>query len=328
MQASDSSGGEALRRAPGGPPAGTTGPLGPASVVTAAIEAAGGPQDGGVTVFDLGRPLFAGMPQSPNHPEFRMALQRRHGDMVRADGSSAANEIVVTGGHVGTHIDALCHVSFRGMLHGGIEAAAAQSGGRFGQLGIETVAPIVRPGLLLDIPLALGLPALPAAYEITPQDLDAAMGLAGAEPAPGAVLLVRSGWGMRFGDRDSYIGAATGVPGVGEPGARWLSEHGPVAVGADTIAFERLAPGQGHALLPAHRHLLVDAGVYIIEAMDLEGLAGAGVREFLFVASPLKLVGATGSPIRPLAITVQRTPAQQTPAQRATVPQAADGAAR
>jgi kynurenine formamidase len=253
-------------------------------------------------VFDLGRPLFAGMPQSPNHPEFRMALQRRHGDMVRADGSSAANEILVTGGHVGTHIDALCHVSFDGKLHGGVDAVAAQAGGRFAELGIETVAPIVRRGLLLDVPRALGLEAMPPAYEITPPDLDAALALAGATAAPGDVLLVRSGWGARFDDRAGYIGKETGVPGVAEPGARWLSARRPIAVGADTIAFERLAPGQGHALLPAHRHLLVEAGVYIIEAMDLEVLAAAGVREFLFVASPLKLVGGTGSPVRPLAI--------------------------
>jgi kynurenine formamidase len=261
----------------------------------------------GVTVFDLGRPLFAGMPQSPNHPEFRLALQRRHGDMVRADGSSAANEIVVTGGHVGTHIDALCHVSFRGQLHGGLDAAAAQAGGRFAQLGIETVAPIVCRGLLLDVPQALGQETLPPAYEITPEDLNAALALTGAQPQPGDVLLVRSGWGTRFGDREAYIGAATGVPGVGEPGARWLSARQPLAAGADTIAFERLGPGQGHALLPAHRHLLVEAGVYIIEAMDLEELAGAGVRQFLFVASPLKLVGGTGSPVRPLAITLTGT---------------------
>jgi kynurenine formamidase len=260
-----------------------------------------------MTVFDLGRPMFAGMPQSPNHPEFRLALQRRHGDMVRADGSSAANEVLVTGGHVGTHIDALCHVSHQGRLHGGIDAAAAQVGGRFTQLGIETVAPIVCRGLLLDVPRALGMAALPPAYEITPDDLQAASALAGAEPAPGDVLLVRSGWGARFGDRDAYIGARTGVPGVAEPGARWLSARQPVAAGADTIAFERLPPGQGHALLPAHRHLLVEAGIYIIEAMDLDGLAAAGVREFLFVASPLKLVGGTGSPVRPLAITTAAT---------------------
>jgi kynurenine formamidase len=297
MRAGDSSGGEASDGKPGRRPPDSA----MASPVTASIIAT--PIDGEVAVFDLGRPLFAGMPQSPNHPEFRMALQRRHGDMVRADGSSAANELVVTGGHVGTHIDALCHVSFRGKLHGGVDAAAAQAGGRFAELGIETVPPIVRRGLLLDVPRALGREALPPACEITPGDLDAALALAGADPAPGDVLLIRSGWGTRFGDRDAYIGAESGVPGVAEPGARWLSARQPVAVGADTIAFERLAPGQGHALLPAHRHLLVEAGVYIIEAMDLEGLAESGVREFLFVASPLKLVGGTGSPVRPLAIT-------------------------
>jgi kynurenine formamidase len=276
----------------------------PPDLVPAVLDQAAA---GAVTVFDLGRPLFAGMPQSPNHPEFRLALQRRHGDMVRADGSSAANELVVTGGHVGTHLDALCHVSYRGQLHGGIDAAAAQVGGRFTQLGIETVAPLVCRGLLLDVPAALGLAECPPAYEITPGDLQAAAALAGAEPAPGDVLLVRSGWGSRYDDRDAYIGQASGVPGVGEDGARWLSARGPVAAGADTIAFERLAPGSGHALLPAHRHLLVEAGVYIIEAMDLEGLAAAGVRQFLFVASPLKLVGGTGSPVRPLAIVTKET---------------------
>jgi kynurenine formamidase len=303
MGAGDGSGDDAEHWPPGGPASGPTSGAAAGGVVTAAIAAA---LTGEAAVFDLGRPLFAGMPQSPNHPEFRLALQRRHGDMVRADGSSAANELLVTGGHVGTHIDALCHVSFQGKLHGGIDAAEAQAGGRFAQLGIETVAPIVRRGLLLDVPRALGR-TLPPGYEITPEDLDAAVSLAGTGPEPGDVLLVRSGWGMRFGDRESYIGAATGVPGVAEPGARWLSARQPVAVGADTIAFERLAPGQGHALLPAHRHLLVEAGVYIIEAMDLEGLAEAGEHECLFIASPLKLVGGTGSPVRPLAITTTGT---------------------
>jgi len=258
---------------------------------------------GGVQVIDLGRPLFAGMPQSPNHPEFRMALQRRHGDMVRADGSSAANEIVITGGHVGTHIDALSHVSYRGHLHGGVDAAAAQAGGRFSQLGVETIAPLVCRGVLLDVPAALHTDVCEPGYEITAEDLEAAAASAGVRPEPDDVLLVRSGWGIHFDNREQYIGHTTGVPGVGLPGARRLSSWRPKAVGADTIAFEQLAPGMGHALLPVHCHLLVEAGIYIIEAMDLDGLAAAGIHEFLFVASPLKLLGATGSPVRPLAIT-------------------------
>lgn len=255
---------------------------------------------GSIRIFDLGRELFAGMPQSPNHPEFRMALVRRHGDMVRADGGSASNEMIVTGGHVGTHIDALSHVSHDGKLHGGIDAYKASEGGRFSTLGIETVEPFVCRGVLLDIPAATGMVACEAGYEITPDDLEAASD--GVAINPGDVVLVRSGWGQRWPDRTAFIGVETGVPGVGEEGARWLASKKIRAAGADTIAFERLAAGAGHALLPAHRVLLVEHGIHIIETMALEELSAAGAREFLFIVSPLKLVGGTGSPVRPLAV--------------------------
>ena len=55
-------------------------------------------------------------------------------------------------------------------------------------------------------------------------------------------------------------------------------------------------------MLPAHRVLLVERGIYIIETMALEELAAAQVYEFVFVLSPLPLFGATGSPVRPLAV--------------------------
>jgi len=256
----------------------------------------------GARIFDLGRELFAGMPQSPNHPRFTMALQRRHGDMVRADGGSAANELIVTGGHVGTHVDALAHVSHGGLLHGGIDARAAQTGARFSELGIETVAPFVCRGVLLDVPAALGLDACAPGYEVTAHDLEAARARQDTRLAAGDVILVRTGWGQRWDDASSYIGAASGVPGPGEEGARWLASHEPRACGADTIAFEQLAPGAGHALLPAHRVLLVEHGIHIIETMALEELAAARAYEFVFLMSPLKIVGATGSPVRPLAV--------------------------
>jgi kynurenine formamidase len=256
----------------------------------------------GLRVFDLARPMQIGMPQSPNHPEFRMTLVRRHGDSVRADGSSAANELIITGGHVGTHIDALSHVSYRGRLFGDIDAEAAQRGGGFSELGIETIDPIVTRGVLLDVPAALGVDACLPAYEITPEDLDRTVEQQETAVRSGEVILVRTGWGRRWGDREAYVGHASGVPGPGEAAARWLADHRPRAVGADSIAFEHLAPGAGHALLPAHRVLLVEAGVHIIETLNLEGLSAAGVHEFLFVLAPLCIVGATGSPVRPLAI--------------------------
>ena len=252
----------------------------------------------GGRVIDLGRELFQGMPQSPNHPPFRMALQRRHGDVVRSDGGSAANEMIVTGGHVGTHIDALSHVSHEGRLNGGVDAASAQTGGRFETLGIETVEPFVCRGVLLDIPRSLGVEMCADAYEITAADLEAACSV---PINAGDVILVRTGWGRLWPSLE-YVGAESGVPGPGEEGSKWLSSFNPRAVGSDTIAFERIAPGAGHATLPGHRVLLVEHGIHIIETLALEELAAANIAEFLFILSPLKIVGGTGSPVRPLAL--------------------------
>ncbi|MQW76804.1 cyclase family protein [Nocardioides sp. dk4132] len=258
----------------------------------------------GLEIFDLGRTLTVGMPQSPNHPAYWHALPRRHGDMVRSDGGSAANDMISMGTHVGTHIDALSHVSQDGKLHGDLDAEAAQVGGRFLEHGAHTIKPMVRRGVLLDVPGTLGVDRLEPGQEITVADLEATLAAQGTEIREGDVVLVRSGWGQHFdnGDGDLYRGLSTGVPGVSEAGAAFLAGHGIHATGADTIAYEQLKPGAGHGLLPAHRVLLVESGIYIIEAMDLEALAAAGVHEFLFVLSPLKFFGATGSPVRPLAV--------------------------
>ncbi|MCP4436981.1 MAG: cyclase family protein [Actinomycetia bacterium] len=262
----------------------------------------------GLTVFDLGRPYSVGMPQSPNHPAYRHALDRRHGDRIRDCGGSAAADIIMLGCHVGTHIDALAHVSQDGRLHGGIDADDAQRGGKFMESGIHTVEPIAGRGVLLDVPRALGADAcepaghLPGGYEITVDDLKATLDGQGTDIRPGDTVLIRSGWGMRFAEGDPYLGKDSGVPGVSEAGAEWLAGHQLTAVGADTIAFEMLPAGAGHASLPAHRVLLVETGVPIIETLDLEAVATAGVHEFLFVLSHLNLVGATGAPVRPLAI--------------------------
>ncbi len=254
------------------------------------------------TVYDLGRPMRNGMAQSPNHPPFRHCLDRRHGDRVRADGGSAAADLVTTGCHVGTHVDALAHVSHQGRLFGGVDAREAQSGGRFDALGIDELPPFAGRGVLLDIPAVLGVECCDGGHEITVAELEEAAGRQGTPVRSGDAVLVRSGWGVHFDDVERYQGLSSGVPGVGEAGARWLADRGAVLVGADTLAFERIAAGAGHALLPAHRVLLVERGVNIIETMDLEALAADGVHEFVFVLAHLNIVGATGAPVRPLAL--------------------------
>src|SRR5690348_13442892 len=124
----------------------------------------------GATVYDLAQLYFIGMPHHPSHPPFLYSLVKQHGDYVGpADNSSAADAIAL-GTHVGTHIDALCHFSCGGRLHGGDEAAAAQSyGGGLRRHSIDTVAPILRRGVLLDV---AGAEPLAEDYTITPADLE------------------------------------------------------------------------------------------------------------------------------------------------------------
>ncbi|MGW0791689.1 cyclase family protein [Streptomyces sp. NPDC002911] len=253
-------------------------------------------------LVELGQPLFTGMPCSPNHPGFRMTLARRHGDMVRHDGGSASNEVIVTGGHVGTHIDALSHVSHNGKLHGGVDAARAQSGGAFSEHGAEQTPAMVTRGVLLDVAAAHGTDTLPGGYGVSAADLERAAEEGGAEPRPGDVALVRTGWARLFDDPVAYLGKESGVPGITEDAGRWLAERGVRAVGCDTTACEQIPAGAGHSVLPVHRLLLVEHGIYIMEHLALEDLAAVGQHEFLFVVAPLRIVGGTGSPIRPVAV--------------------------
>jgi kynurenine formamidase len=252
----------------------------------------------GVRIYDLAQPLYTGIPCSPNHPGFRFALQRRHGDVVRADGGSAASELIVTGGHVGTHIDALAHVSQDGVLHGGVSALEAQRGGRFDRHGADQLPIIVARAVVLDV-VPDGEQRLPPAFPVGPDDL---IGAGGAGLRPGDIALVRTGWAQLWDDPEAFIGQVSGVPGVSEAGAKWLAERGVLATGADTTAYEHIPAGAGHAALPVHRVLLVDAGVPIVEMLNLEEVARDRVRECVFVLAPLPIVGGTGSPVRPFAL--------------------------
>ena len=244
-------------------------------------------------VFDLGQPYFTGMPHHPSHPPFLFSLVKSHGEYLGPNGSSSASDAIALGSHVGTHIDALCHFSCGGRLYGGDEAAGVQSyGGGLERHSIDTVPPILRRGVLLDI--ACG-EVLPADFEITPAHLDAAA--AEVEVRAGDVVLLRTGWARYFHDPGKFVSQVHG-PGPCLAGARWLSSRQVFAAGSDTLAFERVPD----LAMPVHVHLLVESGIHIIECLNLEELAKAGVREFFFVALPMKIQGATGAPIRPIAV--------------------------
>jgi kynurenine formamidase len=247
-------------------------------------------------VYDLAQPYFIGMPHHPVHPPYLFGLVKKHGEYVTATGGSSASEALALGGHVGTHIDALCHFSRAGKLHDGGEVAQSYSGG-LERLSVDTMAPIFRRGVLLDVARQQGVDILPVDFTITPEHLDAAARDEHVEMRAGDVVLLRTGWARYWEDAARFIAQVRG-PGPGEAGARWISGKRAFAAGSDTVAFE-FVPSPN---MPVHVHLLVENGIHIIECLNLEQLAADHVYEFVFVAAPLKIRGGTGSPIRPLAL--------------------------
>jgi kynurenine formamidase len=243
--------------------------------------------------YDLGQPYFPGMPHYPTHPPFLYSLTKKHGDILYSDGSTSAADAIALGTHVGTHIDALSHFSCNGVCFGGRKIEQSYEHGMT-ELGVDTVAPIVRNGVLLDIAGLEGVASLPVDFEITAEHLSRAT--ANVKISAGDVVLLRTGWAQYFLDPKRYINNVI-APGPKLDAARWLSSQKIFAAGADTVAFEKVPD----PAMPVHVHLLVESGIHIIEVLNLEELARDGVYEFLFVAAPMNIRGATGSPVRPLA---------------------------
>lgn len=249
-------------------------------------------------VFDLGMEYYTGMPHHPNHPPFAFSLTKVHGDMVYAQGVSAANCLFTTGGHTGTHMDAHGHISVNNQVYGVGDIEPWQDYQGLQKAGIHEAAPVFTRGVLFDVAGLEGVECLAPDYRVTAEALKACAERQGTTLGPGEAALIRTGWIQHFQNARKYISHHEGCPGLVEDGAEWLVEKGIGYAGADTVALEKTPS----ANLPVHVILLVTNGIYIIEAMNLEELAKEGIYEFLFIVSPLKIRGGTASPVRPLAI--------------------------
>ena len=255
-------------------------------------------------VYDLEQPRFAGMPIHPSHrPGYFYALHRRHRDAYDPKQSgprSGAAGMLTMMEHTGTHIDALCHQSRDLELFGGVKVDAVETQAGFRELGIETVPPLLGRGVLLDIGAWSGRGRLQPKHSIGADELQACAEAQGVSVEAGDVLLVRTGFGALWHDEAAYLEAA----GVAKSGTLWAAEREVVAVGIDNMSWD--VPGEPDpetgATLVAHLYLLTRKGIYILENLDLEQLARDRVYTFAFVGIPLKFVGATGSPLRPLAL--------------------------
>jgi len=248
----------------------------------------------------LSQPMTPSMPKFFVHVPFSFTLNIRHSDLDIPGGLGMANDIFMGCTHSGTHIDAIGHFSRNHCLFGGVNAREAASGmGGLLKLGIEQTPPILRRGVLLDVASFKDVDALEPSYAITADCMEKTAKAEGVDLRAGDVVLIRTGWAKYWDTSAKYEGAGTGTPGPDLSAAKWLVAHKASLTGSDTIAYE-FNPGDGGGVV--HGCLLVDNGLQIMENLNLEGLVKEHIYSFMFFASPLRIVGATASPIRPVAI--------------------------
>ena len=250
-------------------------------------------------VYDLEQPRYFGAPVYPSHaPGYVYTLHRRH-EPGTGEARTGASGFMYTTEHSGTHIDALCHQAENLQFYGGQEInALVQTSTGFTRLGAETIAPLVTRGVLLDVARHLGVER--TARLIRRADLEATAHEQGVTIGAGDVVLIRTGNGALWQQPDEYLLGS----GMSADVSLWLAYLRVLAVGADNMAWDE--PGAVDpdlkVTLPGHVILLVRHGIYIIENLFLEELAQDKRYDFSFICLPLKLRGATGSPVRPIAL--------------------------
>ena len=140
----------------------------------------------------------------------------------------------------------------------------------------------------------------PPGYAITRDDLLATVVAQGSDVRAGDVVLVRTGFATLWDHPEEYLAAA----GVSGAASAWLAAQGVAAVGSDNMAWD-VVGAVDPALcctLPGHLVLLARHGIHIIENLNLEELARDRRYAFAFFCAPVKWTGATGSPVRPVAL--------------------------
>lgn len=256
-------------------------------------------------VVQLGRMYEHGMPL-PGKRHFSLTIPGLPTGSPSGSNQIIHNDELVSGeiGQVGTQFDGLGHIGIRiggeDIFYNGNKLS--EFGDTYGlkKLGVEHAGPFFTRGILLDVCALRGNDRLPAGYVVTPEDLTACLEKFKLQIQPGDVVLLRTGHGkLWMTDNNAY---GVGEPGLGLAGAKFLTDRKVALIGADTWAIEAVPHEDKDLSYPVHQWDLVKNGVYHIENMDLEELAAAGVTEFCFVFSPLRLKGATGSPGNPIAL--------------------------
>jgi kynurenine formamidase len=229
-----------------------------------------------------------------------------HGGPDGAAGLSFATDRLVVDihGDVESHIDALCHVSYDGMLYNGVAADAVTSDGAT-ELSIDVARDgIVGRGVLLDIPRLRGVAWLEPGDTVTAADLAAAEEAQQVRLRPGDLLFVRVGHRRRRAELGPWDVARTRA-GLHPAALEFLADRRVSVLGCDSNSDAAPSVARGVAF-PVHVLAIAALGLHLLDYLQFEDLVGvcegAGRWSFLCVVAPLRLLTGTGSPVNPIAI--------------------------
>lgn len=248
----------------------------------------------------LGRSYVLTIPGSPTYGPWGRNQLVAHDELL-----------VASIGQVGTQFDGPGHIgqrmrmadgSTQDVFYNGFTREEMRDPYGLKRLGVEHVKPIVTRGILVDVAGLKNVATLPAGYEVTVADVRAALareGIDEASIAPGDAIFFNYGTSSGWNDPGKRV---PGPPsGIGLEVARWVVAKQATMVGSDAGGTE-VAPSDTTLSFPVHQELIMRNGIFNMENMRFEELVTDQVYEFLFVFTPLRLEGATGSPARPLAI--------------------------
>ena len=251
-------------------------------------------------VYALAQPFKADMPIWGGRA-FQLTIP--HADEPPSRNALTANLDFVAGelGQVGTQLDGLGHVGIGDLYYNGNDRRQFVRRNGLQRLGIENAGAFVTRGVLIDVAAYKGVQRLPPGYEVTAADLQGALARQKLTLREGDTLLLRTGWAQLWtSDPAAYTGNA---PGWGPQACEWIVRQKPAATGCDTYGCDVVPnPHDASVLWPCHQIMGTKAGIYNVENLNLEALAADRAHEFLFIMTPLPLVGASGSPVAPIAI--------------------------
>jgi len=251
-------------------------------------------------VIELGQVLDPD--KMPFFPGRQLSILTKRTNVLPQSNRRISNEEMVIGemGQIGTQFDGFSHQGIDNGFYNCFKQDQIATRNGFSKLGVEKVGTLMTRGVLIDIAALKGVEMLPDTYEITVRDLQDALKRQNLTLQPGDAVIINTGWGKLWGkDNVRYIKTD---PGIGVAAAEWLAKQNPMLIGSDNWSVEVNPNPDPKISSPVHQILLAVNGIHILESLKLDELAAKRVNEFAFILEPLKLKGATGSTVAPIAV--------------------------